>query len=727
MPIDDKINELKRRYDFNDHFFVYVYTKEDALNFLNLHKKIYPNSNIEIITYTINNFNFSGGEIFTFEIRKNKNLTDRPFCQSVIDNNEHIFIEYPKNKLGIYRIFGYNPSPSYTPKRIERTLENYEHINEGYFSNNYDLDNVNILYKPIFKIGDKVKIRLNAMIIVQKNNSHKFTLISENINFINNNIGKVFEIRQKFKHTLESDRYPWWSKLNGESGSYLPDMILEKHNIVPSYTPKRIERTLESVATIYNKDTIKKKFKNSKYSAIVVRIKNREDKKIFFNIINDYLVFPYYLKREYKVNRDYIIFLNNDNDRIPVHFTTFDYYDDGDFIIDYPDTYPKLITPYELNDILIDILGLSSVKDIYSPKKIERTLNENISPELRLVENRPPDTLSIEEQNKRYKIGDIIYIRKDSFDIYTDIDEHYMKEYLGKMGKIVDITTAKEMYNYGTEFAGEGCGTLNPTDLLLSVKDPENEFSEIWYWWYKCLINPKYVRPTYQPKKITRTLERFNNFNKNDVLYVFDMDDTLVYSDEFEDHIRPLLNENITPEEIFNVEVSKIDTDLSYLKYEHGRIYMDDPNKIIKIPKNSSWVRKKDRIYLTTPESYYMTTESIPNKVNKMLVDLYNSVKDKAIVTARKEKYRYVTELALQSLGIETPNYGLFMYPDETHSFKSKWKSDRLLELYDNDKFNELHYYDDNIKLLKKMKHYLSKYKKNIYLYKVGKDSYRKI
>lgn len=245
------------------------------------------------------------------------------------------------------------------------------------------------------------------------------------------------------------------------------------------------------------------------------------------------------------------------------------------------------------------------------------------------------------------------------------------------------------------------------------------------FYTYKNMIIYKTGTPSYKPKNIKRTLESFQEFSK-DILYAFDFDDTLVYSDKFVDYIKPLLNENLTPLSLFNSELNKIDVDLSELKYEHGRIYFDDPDKNIVIPRNSTWVRKKDRVYLTTPESYYLTNESMPNKINEDIVKIYNNSDNVAIITARKETLRNKTLKTLNELNIKKPNYGLFMYPSNSFSFKSKWKAERLLELYDKG-FKEINYFDDNIKLLKKIKHYLSKYKKNIYLYKVNNNKYRKI
>jgi len=229
-------------------------------------------------------------------------------------------------------------------------------------------------------------------------------------------------------------------------------------------------------------------------------------------------------------------------------------------------------------------------------------------------------------------------------------------------------------------------------------------------------------KPDYRPKeRPKRLLESYNN----KVLYVFDFDDTMVFSNNFEDNIKYLINERLTPENILKKSVDRLNVNITDLKYDNGRIYIEDENKSIKIPLNSEWVRKKDRIYLTQPESYYLTDESIPNELNHNIIDIYKSSENKAILTARKEKLRNIVLKTLRKFNIDEPNIGLYMYPNNTNIFPYEWKAKKLLEL--SEQFDEIHYYDDNIKLLKKIKRYLDKFNINIYLYKVMKNKYRLI
>jgi hypothetical protein len=229
-------------------------------------------------------------------------------------------------------------------------------------------------------------------------------------------------------------------------------------------------------------------------------------------------------------------------------------------------------------------------------------------------------------------------------------------------------------------------------------------------------------RPNYSSKKFKKTFEGFSN----KILYAFDLDDTLVFSKSFEDSVKPLLNEELTPEIILRNKVNDIGINISDLKYADGRIYFYDPKQKINIPENSTWVRKKDRVYITQPDSYYMTNDGIPIGIHKNIVNIYNNAEYKAIITVRNEKIRTQIEQALKNLGIELPNCGLYMFSHTAISMKSKWKAQVLLDLYNEQGFTQIYYFDDNIKLLKKMKIYLKKYD-FITLYKVNENNYRKI
>jgi hypothetical protein len=221
--------------------------------------------------------------------------------------------------------------------------------------------------------------------------------------------------------------------------------------------------------------------------------------------------------------------------------------------------------------------------------------------------------------------------------------------------------------------------------------------------------------PTYKPKKL---IYESINENLDNTLYVFDLDDTLVYSERFEDKVKHLIKENITPEEILKNEISKIDVDLEILKYENGRIYFNDPFKIINVDNNPNWVRKKDRIYLIQPDSYFLTDYSLPIGINEKIVELYNNVKNKCIISVRPERMRSSIKEILNKFDIEYPNYGLYLYSKKYHALKSSWKADNIIKICNENNFNSVNYYDDNTKMIKKIKYHINN-KININFYKI--------
>lgn len=204
--------------------------------------------------------------------------------------------------------------------------------------------------------------------------------------------------------------------------------------------------------------------------------------------------------------------------------------------------------------------------------------------------------------------------------------------------------------------------------------------------------------------------------NFDNILYAFDLDETIVFSTRFENKVKHLLEKK--SEDIFLDEIKKLNVNIEDVKYENGRIYVNDYNNEIIIPKKSSWVRKKNRIYLLQPDDYLLMDDSLPDKINNSILDLYKKSKYKCIITIRSIKIKDKIKKSLDNLNIDYPNYGLFMYPYKSHSLKAKWKSSILIDLFNKYDFEKIYYFDDNNKLLKKMKGFLNNYP-DIMLYKI--------
>ena len=142
---------------------------------------------------------------------------------------------------------------------------------------------------------------------------------------------------------------------------------------------KKLMKTYNRFINEISGDDLKYKYVFCKYDRIVVRINNFDDRKEFFDIINKYDTHIHYDKRTYGIKRDYIILLKNFtlNNKLSILFTpNYNYFNSGDFIDDYPKTYPKLITPSEIDDTIKEIIGINNVMKLYEPKikKIERTI-----------------------------------------------------------------------------------------------------------------------------------------------------------------------------------------------------------------------------------------------------------------------------------------------------------------------------------------------------------------
>lgn len=201
----------------------------------------------------------------------------------------------------------------------------------------------------------------------------------------------------------------------------------------------------------------------------------------------------------------------------------------------------------------------------------------------------------------------------------------------------------------------------------------------------------------------------YENYNKdNDILHIFDLDDTLVESDSFEEQSISFLKESTTIKSLLNKSVKLIGKTLKDLKWEHGRIYIPDSDNQIEIKGN--WVRKKNRVYLITPDKYYFTDLSLPNKTLK-LSEKYNSVKNKAIVTGRIKTMKSKIENSMDNLGLDKPNYGLFCFPskDDNPDRVADWKAKTIVKLIKDTKFKKVIFYEDKSKWLRAVKNLVKK------------------
>jgi hypothetical protein len=194
-------------------------------------------------------------------------------------------------------------------------------------------------------------------------------------------------------------------------------------------------------------------------------------------------------------------------------------------------------------------------------------------------------------------------------------------------------------------------------------------------------------------------IKRFKEFNdSNETLRIFDFDDTLVVSPDFNELAIQFLKEDVSIKDLLELSVKRLGVSLNDLKWQDGRIYVEDPQQQIRIYGN--WVRKGNRVYLTSPDLFYISDISLPKEL-KELSELYKSVENKCIVTAREESLRSKVSNKLQELGLELPKYGLHMAPVGTKN-AGHWKGEMIVEILKDTGFKKAIFYDDNQRYIKK-------------------------
>ena len=74
-------------------------------------------------------------------------------------------------------------------------------------------------------------------------------------------------------------------------------------------------------------------------------------------------------------------------------------------------------------------------------------------------------------------------------------------------------------------------------------------------------------------------IKNYNEFTSDNVLYIFDFDDTLVNSPSFDELAINYLKEDITIKDLLNQSINRVGVTLDDLKWQDGRVYVLDPNK----------------------------------------------------------------------------------------------------------------------------------------------------
>lgn len=197
-------------------------------------------------------------------------------------------------------------------------------------------------------------------------------------------------------------------------------------------------------------------------------------------------------------------------------------------------------------------------------------------------------------------------------------------------------------------------------------------------------------------------IKKFNEFKVESVLYIFDFDDTLVETPDFEELAIEYLKEDVTISNLLKRCTDEIGISDNQLKWQDNRIYFEDPKSNFNINQNSKyWIKKGNRVYLLPPNEFSLSDISLPNET-KELKKLYNSVENKCIVTARPEVMRSKIIETLKRLGFQDPKFGLHMYPHLNHRNAGQWKGHKIVDILNDTGFKSAIFYDDNPKYIKK-------------------------
>lgn len=193
-----------------------------------------------------------------------------------------------------------------------------------------------------------------------------------------------------------------------------------------------------------------------------------------------------------------------------------------------------------------------------------------------------------------------------------------------------------------------------------------------------------------------RYIKLYEDFDN--ILHIFDLDDTLTSSISFSKLTINYLREEFNFKGELYKSLNKIGVDIDDLKYQDTRVYVDDPNHKIEVDGN--WARKGQRVYMIEPYSYMFSDLSLPTKLLPTS-NIYKECSNKAIVTARPISIKDKIEYSMKNLGLELPNYGLFMYDKDVHNRVGEWKGQKIVELIESTGFKRAIFYDDNSKYIK--------------------------
>lgn len=321
--------------------------------------------------------------------------------------------------------------------------------------------------------------------------------------YINSNDSKSqsLKIDGITKFRADSDSLWWFScRAEDNNGFWISqEALVSSKPEIPSYKPRKIEKTLEAQNNIKDAEEI------------TILIRNIDEWDIIEKTLNEY---------GYVVRDSFRKLVNSTNDPINIFIhlksgiiTQTTLADRGDWTkhSTFNGVWERELTIENLPLIKRILKTGMIIGDIpsYEPRRIIKKIDEKMN----LPGYMPdiPPILTPEEQRKLYIKGDIVVVRPDAFDYFNDVDEYEMSRFFGKKVQIVDIDTIKEMYGDDeSEYTNYRDGSrVNPDDLLITVVSADENFpnTDRWYWSYRCLFSPKLMKPSYSPRRINKSID----------------------------------------------------------------------------------------------------------------------------------------------------------------------------------------------------------------------------
>jgi hypothetical protein len=218
-------------------------------------------------------------------------------------------------------------------------------------------------------------------------------------------------------------------------------------------------------------------------------------------------------------------------------------------------------------------------------------------------------------------------------------------------------------------------------------------------------------------------------------LYIFDMDNTLIETPKFVDFVNVENGEIKTENENIKEYINKLKGIYSLLLFkeicfkrsgdfivvvdcrnakEFGKEQIEIINNLTleqfqKVGFKNSAKKELQRAFeikdgllvLREFPGFYESENTVGDIVVKRILSIYSSVKNKMILTGRKEKLRGKIEERLKELNIEMPNFGLILFPSGSMSipeYKIKAIENTILE----NGWKEIHFFEDRAEWLNK-------------------------